>query len=1726
MSQLDAGPTWLQNVNRVANPPRRDVADVLADAEKAMQQFEAFETTRARDQLRQVAPELADEFDVWNDARFAVVSGQPDVEERQRRRIRTELPPDRARAAELAYNAHLRNYREAVELLSGGYGEKEPATRGSAEADERFIDAVHDVASSSHFRGIVPDRPNRSVRESLGEAFRRGLSDVGTNFIDLALSGDPEYDQQRSIKRASLAAQDTADPAAGPDAGLLRRGVTSGVRSAPAVLGGVAATLGAAAVAPASLAAGAGLAGGAAWTYTQSFPEALNEIQDLGVDRSVAMPAAAASAAIESAIEQWLPFDKQLFPQALRDGITSNARKYAMQFIKEYGKNYAKENIEEVGQALTRDAAKYVADKLTGGGRYDLPADLARQFNPEQLAEQAIAIATVMAPGAIRRGANDAVDRSMYRESENRRLRDEAISKSPQAFVQQNPEGAATLADLHDAGKPIGRRAFQRAAGFNLDTLEERIAFSRVIRDAVKSAQIPTEQDSETTTEQANAAPTPPTPDEIETAVAEAIDRDIAAPPARTDDQVEAVAPAQAETPSERPDVIDEAPQQPPVRAAPLNWFTFLRDKGVARRDAVPGSELHRQLLSEFREARRQSADVPPTQAQASTETADEIRQAQGKEEGRQSQATQEEVLAEESIEPEYTADRESSDSLSAVLGAPIRPAGGPPAYIDIDPIKGGTVRPIRELSLEGQKVFGRTVRSHKIGRRKMSGMFDPRTMQTSTLYQHDNPTAVHELAHNLDKTYQVIGGFANQPTPHPLDLELERFWVWGTPETNITRKRAEGFAVFMEKLIQNPDAVKRTAPKLYALYESRVPAEARKAISEWSTKIREWAGGTALQQIASNVANASPETVFQRMKALLEKDGYGGLEFGIWDKLNEKFLDSIGSAVKAFRWAAATRGMVPLPQANFEMLARLYSGTSSQFELAIESGWRDAAGNHVGMPFQQLLEPLLKDSQKTLDREVRNTIAVMIAQRTEEEIARWRRQGAQLVAAYSDLQIAIAAGDVAAIRRLTREVKRLRDALEYTGRGVITPMKVDDHIALKASRMTGVGFGIYSDEQQAQNAIAEASSDPAAFARYSEAARRIRELHDQLLQYQVDTGLLSAGDAAKIRANHRFYVSFAREPKTEDGALLKRFRGSTETFRNPLVSLMQQMMWTLAKGNLNRAKLSFVNMLRGDPKNEMYGAKSKLQPLTEVGHMVPESSDQTITVYDDGKPTHWLLNPHVRESINAMTSKIGSGWVFVGALPQMTRWFITHSPGFMIRNPIRDSLARYVLSEHGNMPWNVLKGIDKRAHDKAMAAGMGQFGEYHDSRDGYNKAIRNTMKRLAKDRSTILATPSRIKHAWEKLASQSETIGRVSEFVMAYKHARTKLKYDDRNATLYAAYHARSLLDYSIAGSWVRRLNQVVPFTNAMVQGLAKSYRTARKNPWSFMARLVAMSLPITVLEAFFAAAGGEDREKELHQQPAYLRDMFWNFKVGPDLWLRIPKPFELGLVSSAIGRGIALGRGDDKAFAGDGGFWRSVVQAIAPVENIVSGGAWGTIAQGLLFNYDLFRDRFIVPPYEWQAGRAFDKRPGQQYASAPARAAADVWNSAFDGSSLGLDARTIDFLVSGLTGGIGQIAVTAAKDIERQDVSATLKTASGLLVGSPGTQSRDSAWVENYLSRHNLWSNRAAKTFVRLRKEWYEAAPGPARDEAAKALRDHAAELRQGIEDGRTLRPKVTQP
>lgn len=1011
-----------------------------------------------------------------------------------------------------------------------------------------------------------------------------------------------------------------------------------------------------------------------------------------------------------------------------------------------------------------------------------------------------------------------------------------------------------------------------------------------------------------------------------------------------------------------------------------------------------------------------------------------------------------------------------AGEKFYAPIGAPKPTTTG---RIQPDPIYGESPKKLRETMVDLKRATGKTIYYTKgPGRRRSLGSYNPRNAAIAIRHSNDLDVTAHELGHALDDQYGILVAIpADMETAARAELmKLSKYGSKppkGHPDPTMY-KLGEGVAEYIRAFLVNPTQAEADFPVFSDWFKKAIPADMMTSIVKFGNEIRILAGATAHQQIMANVEMNPKKKEMSFLANFYNSTLNSNEEFEItWaDKLSALWIDSMKPFNKAVDYATKLTGDDLLPAEDPRILARLLLGANNKFDNILKQGLMDTELNRLkdngnDMTLDWLLDPLDKTDKATIEKEQEEVISYMIAERTIE----------------------------------------LRAKLE-------------------SNVLTGIGAGVFQDIDVAVARIAEFADSPQDKQdRIKEAARRYRVYADGVLRYMVDSGRLTdsitdedgniIGGYQFIKKTNLHYVALQRiieaapdeeinmsfgggDRPTSTKEVIKKIKGSTKTIKNPYSSLLSLAYSGIKESDRNNVLVSFRDLFMLE--RQMY--QGDVAKLGEIARPAKSGDKNTIKVFIDGKAEYWQLQEDIYGSLTGLINQGIKLPALLTIVPRIIRATITNFPIFAIRNRIRDVQHRFIISNTRFKDVYGKKMTRKEAKDRYEKFGGGQAGYYLMNDEFYYAQMEDSIRELAQNKSVILADPKRFwikfSSGYQNMISSGETATRTEEFKGAFVEGKRK-GLDDYNASIYAAFRSRDLMDFAVAGEYMRIINQLIPFSNAAVRGLTKTVQSFEENPGGMLIRWSLYSTIPTV--AMMLLAHMFDYDDEYEKLPAFQRDMFLNFKIGPDLWVSIPKPFELGILSSGIERTVSsVVFKEEKAFEGYGG---SLGRGLMPIDESAIAGPLKTGVE-ILANKDFFRDKYIIPPHEAELlleARNTDKssRLGK-------------WIQ--DG--IGMDARNVDHAIKGVTGYFGDFGLRLS-NIGREDVMAFDWSSTGLMRRSPVYNSEDVQWIMKTARKYRLNNSGPYKEFNALVGGYFEATTNKERDNAGKVAREYAANLRK---------------
>lgn len=1009
---------------------------------------------------------------------------------------------------------------------------------------------------------------------------------------------------------------------------------------------------------------------------------------------------------------------------------------------------------------------------------------------------------------------------------------------------------------------------------------------------------------------------------------------------------------------------------------------------------------------------------------------------------------------------------------LSKQVGSTLSEYGGSQEIgrIKPAPIIGVKPKKLRQIQLDlKQGTKSNIFYTKSPSSRRSLGSYNPTNSAIAIKFDNDLDVTAHEIGHALDDRFGLLSKIPEEKLSQ-IKKELLPFSEHGSrppkghPEAN-QYIMGEGVAEWIRAFVVNPEEAAKQAPLFHEWYTNSVPEKTRERLNVFSDDVRAFAGATGHESIMSNVQFDPEKTKSKFFKLFNRPEGF---QVTFYDKLKANWANSLQIYDKAVKYLKGLNEVQELsPRQDPQMLARLYLGANEKLDNVLSKGLVDSNNKRLidpisekEMTFDWLIEPLDATTEKGLKNEVEEVASYMIAERT---------------------------------------------------------LELQDRFA--KDLVAGIGGGIFTDKSIAQKRIEEHRNLPEPKQdRIEEAARRYREYADGVLRYTVEKGRISEKTYSEIKQNNDYYVALNRVLEAAPGEevivyqnkaakavangkeVVKKIKGSSKTIRNPYESLIESTQRAIKEADRNEIMLAFRELFIFKANRSM--GDGEVVSTSEIAREATVNDKNVIKIFVNGKPEYWQLQEDVFRAVKNLSEAGFDLPPLITALPKMVRWTVTNFPVFALRNRIRDFQARFILSKNAEKGFDIYtkKGVKSESIDGYQLFGGGQAGYYLLDQNAYSKQLKKSIRELAKDKSTILLSPRRMASKYTDLLRSSEVSTRIEEYRSAFKKAKEQ-GLDDYNASIYAASEARDLLDFAVSGYYLKVINQLVPFSNAAVQGLRKSIRTAQTDPKGLAIRMALYAIIPAMIERVFVSLTDSDDEYE--QFPSWRKDLFYNFKISGELWVSIPKPFELGMIGSAVGRTIDHSKGQDDAFEGYAG---SLSRSLLPVDESAVAGFSKGIIEGMA-NKDFYRDRPIIPRFEEDL--SIENR-NTQTASRLGKA---IQNT-FGYLDVPVDGRIADHVIESTFTYFGRFGLKLS-DIGRENSRHAFGPSdTGLMANSPVYNAKDVQWVIEFARKNGHTQKSYFKTLQQMIGSYFDEKDENIKQQLGNSIIEYSKKIRNSFE------------
>lgn len=530
---------------------------------------------------------------------------------------------------------------------------------------------------------------------------------------------------------------------------------------------------------------------------------------------------------------------------------------------------------------------------------------------------------------------------------------------------------------------------------------------------------------------------------------------------------------------------------------------------------------------------------------------------------------------------------------------------------------------------------------------------------------------------------------------------------------------------------------------------------------------------------------------------------------------------------------------------------------------------------------------------------------------------------------------------------------------------------------------------------------------------------KQVREYIHNLMQYRVDSGLMTQQDMDFLEKYYPNYVPTFRRtertPSTKDrrnvriGKTVGRAEGGNQKLVPLHEALGRQTMSVVREGSKNRFGERLLETWQrsgADSRVRKYLLDAKEYDAdfsldTFDGADPTPKKENTFTVYKDGKQWEMQVDPTMFDAVKALSPDTKESNVVVKAIRAGNNLFkalVTgYNPTFVVRNTVRDLQTAGLYSRDGkafleNYPLALREIRRDGAYWKQYKALGGSFSSVFDYQTG---TVQEPSGKVAKLAARM-----------EALNMAMEQAPRLAEFMSVVKAG------DGSMENLMDAMHAAAdvTVNFGRAGTLGKVLNaNFVPFLNPGIQGFDKMIRrvteTKGAKQWSsLVVRAAALGIAPTLLNALLY-----DDDDEWEDLKDSDKDTNYLFKIKDGLWLKIPKGRELSILGMTADRVKDIVNGKDVDW---GDFITTVGNQVAPSNPLRSNilAAW--------FDTDLFDPS--SPGRTWYGGDIENQRlrnyaPGERYDSST-----DIF-SKWVGKQLGLSPKKINYLLDQYSGVVG---------------------------------------------------------------------------------------------------------
>lgn len=805
-----------------------------------------------------------------------------------------------------------------------------------------------------------------------------------------------------------------------------------------------------------------------------------------------------------------------------------------------------------------------------------------------------------------------------------------------------------------------------------------------------------------------------------------------------------------------------------------------------------------------------------------------------------------------------------------------------------------GQSRSLSDLRKFTESKLKLTVAEKEMFLRSAIGEFMTKSENVHVRQTNDLPVLAHEAGHAMDKRFSLLKK-ADPVVRSELENNLSPAMKQAYPaQLHVV----EGLAEFFRETMLNADAAAKAYPAMTQYLKTAVDAKTWQNLQEVFTESNRYFGSDALTRYGLAFNPTTTET--SKLEALKSKDTY--------TQAKEWWLTHITDDLYGAKKVADLTG-----SRDIEFAVRATRNAQSQAAQCVLQGVTDVNGQKTGGSLVEAMKAGNLNFDDQAHRAALNTYLGI--QHALEDQAR----GVQIFAdptlsSATAMQSALASleaqypGIQDAAKATVRFVKNVRDTW-LVGTGLISKKQADTWDR-EAPNYVPMNRFFENDTKVSGKKKGKSGDDQVVHKQYG-SARDVNPILDNIISFTNNA--VQAGRLNRARA-----MIFQSIHNTEGLGWLADLA--------PKQTKVETLKTDQAAAKLTKDTIAEVASRGYDiDAEEVEDILQAVLPsvLTRTTKVARKGGDY-VSYFKDGKEVSYHVHDKTLfAALEAMKPEtIGPVARFIAKMNRkFTSFVTTMNPAFNIAsNPARDfqtaMMTQDSMSEFGGLLAEVARNTKPFLREMFTGSGSDQTMREYFALGGWGEGVSGNTGAVfdsSKDTQTVQKLKQakrKAGEAWEGFSGGIEQYLRANEYVLSRKAGMSA------EEALFRA--ANITTDFSRGGVWSKKINRVVPFFNAGLQGLTKEYRyltgldrkAGQSRVKTAAKRLTHFALASIVLGSLEALAGTgfdpDDKEAEeaYSRLSTYQKNNSYCIYIGNGKFFTVRKPRELGILTSLTAR------------------------------------------------------------------------------------------------------------------------------------------------------------------------------------------------------------------------------